>query len=735
MGAAPMRFTRYGRTYQLVIRSAADLERALELDDSHWVATSAPVSALNCDAEFLALVDTDRNGRIRTDELRAAVSWLFERLSDRSALPESRTELLLLAVDTSTPSGRKLLDTAHYVLRSLGVQNADAIGLSQVSEFQRRLENNAINGDGIITPDVAGDGETRAFIADVAACMGAAQDRTGRQGITGEALERFIADARAYLDWTAAAGEGGVMPLGDETPAAYDAFVAVRDKVEDFYARCRMVAFDPEAAAALGASAVSACKPDPTAPLREQMAALPLAQPDAGGVLPLEERVNPSYAAALGRLRALVIEPLLETSVSELTEGQWRRVCEALAPYERWLARKPDSPVGALGREKLRHYLDGPFAASVRGMLAADREVAERQGDVLALKKLLLYHRHLFRLANNFISFPDLYDPRRRALFEMGSLVIDGRWFHFAVRVEDIKEHSRRAAASGMYVMYVELSRADESETTLVAVPATSGTVGNLGVGKRGIFHGADRRLYDARVVQIIENPISFCEALVSPFVRLAKLIQGKIEAISGSAQKELEAQVSRATEKVQHGVQTAVREAPQAVRAARASGASQGGSTSAARRDLLIGASLSVAALSSAFAYITKTVGELGPVGVGLAIGVVALVVFVPTALVAGIKLSRRDLSALLEGCGWAINARMRLDRAQRRQFTHVEPFPEEATGTPRSRLRPVLLVLLLVALIALAAVRAWQARTPDVPDRQPVSAPPPNGYNRAAP
>ena len=41
------------------------------------------------------------------------------------------------------------------------------------------------------------------------------------------------------------------------------------------------------------------------------------------------------------------------------------------------------------------------------------------------------------------------------------------------------------------------------------------------------------------------------------------------------------------------------------------------------------------------------------------------------PTAIVAILKLRRRDLSAILEGSGWAINARMRLTFKQAHVFT----------------------------------------------------------------
>jgi hypothetical protein len=255
--------------------------------------------------------------------------------------------------------------------------------------------------------------------------------------------------------------------------------------------------------------------------------------------------------------------------------------------------------------------------------------------------------------------------------------------------VGDVQEHAKIARTGGMYVLYAEIARIDPAkDKAMVAIPATAGTVGNLCLGKRGVFYDTHGRHYDARIVHIIDNPISFREALISPFVRLGRFIGGKIEAISGTAEKTLEAQLDKATNHVQTGMEQAVTTAPLTVAAPPAATAEQQAArTAASRRDLLLGASVSIAALGSAFAYIGSKAVAMGalvaehPYTTALAILALLAIVFVPTAIVAAIKLRRRDLSALLEGCGWAINARMRLDRRQRHQFTRRLPFPQGAT------------------------------------------------------
>ena len=725
MAATPrMHFERHGRTHQLRIRTADDLRRVPGLDDSFWMATSAPVSCLNSNAEFLDFVDLDSNQRIRADELRAAIAWTFERLADPTHLAEGTDEVALTWIGEATEKTRRLAAVARYIIETLGAESRETISVAQVEAFTQGLDKRPVNGDGVITPDAAEDAQTAAFIEDATRCTGGTQDLTGRTGITEQQLDAFLAAARAHLDWASKGdipeGRGAteVMPLGRETPAAYEAFSAVELKVEGFFARCRVVRFNPGAAERIGIGANEVAPADLADPaaIDAALGRAPLAEPNPDGALPLDDSVNPVYLRAVEAFRKRVVAPLLGEGVRTLNEPQWHELRAALAPYAAWRAGKQGGTVEGLGRGKLANYVAGPHEGRVRAMLKADVAVADRLAEARRLKRLLLCHRHLVQLANNFVSFPDLYDPARRAAFEMGSLVMDGRWFNFAVKVEDVKEHARIARTSGMYVLYAEVTCVDAEDRMVVAVPVTSGTAGSLCLGKRGIFYDTHGRHYDARIVHIIENPVSFREALLSPFVRLGRFISGKIEAVSGTAEKALESKVGKATAKLQSGVQQAVTQAPAAPQ--QRSGAQQAASAAASRRDLLLGASVSVAALSSAFAYVTSKVMLMAqhPLGALLGIAAVVLVVFVPTAVVAAIKLRRRDLSALLEGCGWAVNARMRLDRRQRNQFTHRVEFPSGASGVPRAGLRLCFLLAVLAVLLAILAARALRPGAPRI-------------------
>jgi hypothetical protein len=304
-------------------------------------------------------------------------------------------------------------------------------------------------------------------------------------------------------------------------------------------------------------------------------------------------------------------------------------------------------------------------------LIAQSTKTAFVLDNVRLLEKLILMQAFILNLVNNFVSFPDLYDTHERAMFERGTLVMDGRRFNLAVTVDDRKQHAQVAQTSNMFVVYVEVAPKDNAPKYEVALPVTSGGKGNLCLGKRGVFYDLNDNECDARVVHIIENPISYREALSAPFKRVGRLLTGKIESLTTQAEKKLDSEVaSTFTE-----VTTTGTPAPQTP--AQPSGTAAG--------SLLMGGSVAVAALGSAAAYITKTIADVNPITMVLGVLGAVVLVMVPISVVAFFKLRRRDLSAILEGSGWGINARMRLTRAQCHFFTKRPGYPLTARGIRR--------------------------------------------------
>ena len=155
-------------------------------------------------------------------------------------------------------------------------------------------------------------------------------------------------------------------------------------------------------------------------------------------------------------------------------------------------------------------------------------------------------------------------------------------------------------------------------------------------------------------MVEIVENPISLWEAVMAPFQRLARAVTGKIEKITGAAEEKLDAAGSEAVT----GVQAAfAKKQPASQVPSAPSGQALGG--------LLAGGGIALAALGSSAAFVVKTFASLTWQSTLAGILAAVAAVAIPASFVAHLKLRRRDLSAILEASGWAINARNAIDPA----------------------------------------------------------------------
>ncbi|MHC4985114.1 MAG: hypothetical protein ACYTFO_03055, partial [Planctomycetota bacterium] len=429
---------------------------------------------------------------------------------------------------------------------------------------------------------------------------------------------------------------------------------------------------------------------DDTAAIDRLLTEAPIARAKPELLLGFDEPVNPNDQASWEAFGQKVALPILGQLPSALSVKQWRQIKDALAGHRVWVLSKPTSNIAAVDVETLRQYQDERFARTARDLIADSRDTAFQLDSIRLVEKLLLYQANLLDLANSFIAFNDLYDPKKRAMFEMGGLVLDGRRFTFAVKVADRNQHATMATTANMYLMYVQVAPRGGEAPFEVAVPVTSGNKGNICVGKRGVFQDRDGIEHDARVVQVIENPISLGEAMVSPFVRVGRMLTGKIESIAAKAEQKFDAQSQTAMAQVG---ETQPEQKPAAV---------SGG--------MVMGAGVALAALGSALAYITQTLAETSWWAILIAIGGAVLTVLVPTTVVAYMKLAKRDLSAVLEGSGWAINARMRLTRRLGRVFTQ-RPTILLRKGPIRRLLRWLLpIVILLGAAVTAVYFLYWR-------------------------
>jgi len=280
-----MRFQRYGKTYQLQIENARDLEHVLALDEALWVATSAPVSAFRCDPKLAELINTDGGGRINTHELRSAIRWMLGVLSDHTLPKRPDTPLALEAIRGDTPEGKRLRASAAEVIACGETADSTSISIAAVRSYLGHLREQPLNGDGIAVP-VAATGEARRLIEDVLDCTGSTEDASGDPGIDEPQLDAFMAAVKGLLEWREA-GSGinadSLVPFGAETPAIYHHYADIARPVNAFFHACRVLNFDAKTGSHFESAAISAVDATSDADLDAWLRTRPLARVNAEG--------------------------------------------------------------------------------------------------------------------------------------------------------------------------------------------------------------------------------------------------------------------------------------------------------------------------------------------------------------------------------------------------------------------------------------------------------------------
>lgn len=679
------------------------------------MATSCPIFGLSVDPAFLRFVDADGNGRIISNELREALRWLSRFLKPAGTWLKRQPNLPINLINTDLPEGKALESAARRVIKNLKLKDATEVSLGQVRNRQLIMAQADYNGDGIIPPEVVKDPGAMQFVRDIITVFGGIADTGGLKGVNEALLDQFRKEASAYLQWYTQGiipegqTETTVMPFGASTPRVFQATAAIRDKLEQFFTQCALVQYDPRTVERIWHKDAETANIDYSdrQSIVEHLRLAPLARPNANGILPLDESVNAFYHDSIKNFLDQLVIPMFGAGTTTLTEAQWRQVLDKFAPYEAWLKAEPDTAVESLGVDKLRSYLDSSYGKTIRDMIARDKSVASEIQQLQNLEKLILYHQWLSEFVNNYVSFPRLFDPGKRAIFEMGTLVLGGYEFAFSIKVENRTVHSSLARNSGICLLYLQITGSRPEDNYEIAVPVTKGSAKNIYVGKRGVFFTVAGRELDAQIVQIVENPISLWQSIKEPFRRVKAMLGARFSQISSSIQKESEKTIIGTPPKQQSfqvGAILAQDESGQSgssapasqTRPVESSDTSQETSrSSGTARDMMIGVGLLVAGLGTAIKFLADAAKQLTQPRtlqvLLIMIGVFILVSILATGASAWWKLRQRDLGGLLQASGWAINGRMRLIRPMARFFCRKTRIPKGSRKYHRELLVPM--------------------------------------------
>jgi hypothetical protein len=686
-------FYRAGGVDQVRLDKGADILNLDQLDLKLWVALSCPVKGLEITPRTLELLDSDDDAHVRPPEILTAVKWLREVLQNADALVKGEDGVALANLRTDTAEGKTLLASAQHILKSLG-KDMSVITVADTAKTAEVFAKGKRNGDGIVPSDAIDDEQARAVAADVVACMGGAMDRSGKLGIDQKQLDAFFAACADFDEWhkSGESDTANTQPFGDATASAYAALAAVRAKIDDYFGRCRLAAFDPRALAAVNREQdayMAAAAKDLTI-TADEIAHFPVALVEANKPLALTKGLNPAWTAAIQKFAAACCK-----GKDTLTEEAWVALCTKLDAYSTWLAKKAGAPVEKLGKQRVREILAGKSKALLQQAIDDDLALAREVEAMARVEKLAYLHRDLHRLLNNYVSFSDFYS-RRGAIFQVGTLYLDGRACDMCFHVSDAQKHAKMAPMSNSYLVYVDCTRPGGEKMT-VACAFTAGDSDNLFEGRNGIFYDRKGRDWNATITKIISNPISIRQAFWSPYKRVLRSIQETVAKKAAAADE-------AATGKLTAGASAAVAEA-----------AKPGAAPPKPKFEVGTIAALGVAVSGIAGVFTALLTGflDLGP---WIPLGIIGIVLAIsgPSMFIAWLKLRQRNLGPILDANGWAVNTLTRINVPLGGALTALPKIPP---GSERSLVDPyavkksvwpkVLFVLLLLAGIGYGLYR----------------------------
>lgn len=700
---ADFHFFRRGGSDQLRIEKPEDLNAVGALDQKLWVALSMPVFGQELDERTLALLDADADGRVRVPEILAAVKFMRENTADFSAFFAGKDEIALSAV---APDGIVAV-AAKKILARLGKPDADRLSLADVEAATQAFDAQPFNGDGVIVPASAGDDAALAgFIRDAVAADGGSDDASGEKGVTAEQAAAFAqgaADVSAWRD-RAEASAAEILPLGAGTEAALDAFEAVRAKIDDFFARVRLAGFDSSSAETLNPSAAdfaALAGADISADASRAFPISRIAAPEGEPRLPLRAGVNPAWVGALDAFVEKALVPATKKiggvpgeAPAELSASQWEKICALFAPCEAWLASKPGTGAAALPVERLREIVAGNFPEALAPLFEKDEAEKPLRAELVEAERFCRFTRDLACVLRNFVSFAEFY--KRSAddtAFLVGKLYMDQRACSLCVRVAgDPAAHAALAAKSNCCLAYCECVRGNEKMT--VAAMFGDGDAFSLYVGRNGVFYDKKGNDWDAKIVRIVENPISVRQAFWTPYRKFAKFVETQVENFTAAREKKADETLAGSASAVPAAGKPAFDVAKFA--------------------GIFAAIGLALGAIGAALSVALTGFLSLAPWQMALVVvGVVALI-SAPSMLLAAMKLRRRSLGPILEAGGWAINGNVKIGIPLAKAFTDM---PKKPAGSRTSGIDPyreksfpagkvIAAAVVVVALLAVAAL-----------------------------
>lgn len=348
---------------------------------------------------------------------------------------------------------------------------------------------------------------------------------------------------------------------------------------------------------------------------------MPLVTEAPDVALPLKTHLNPKYLEAVVDFAEKCVKPVVGVR-EELSRLEWKKVKGAFAAYRAWVASKP--------------------VVNAAAKAALDDE-----------ERVLRYRLHLAEFLENYVNMKRLYERDQIAMFQTGTLRIDAKELELCFHVDGEAAHAALAEKSNCCILYLKLTRpADKTERCVCAV-VTAGRVAGLYVGRNGVFCDRDGKFWEAVVTKVVESQVSLREAFWAPWKKMGEGIASTVKKFLGDRQSKSEA-----------AAQAALAQPP---------AAGQNSQAGAAMASSVAAIGIGVGMVGAAFASLMAVVSSMPWWKILVGVAAVVVAVSLPSVILTWFKLRRRDLCAILNACGWAINRPMKFSMSLARSFTRV--------------------------------------------------------------
>jgi hypothetical protein len=241
---------------------------------------------------------------------------------------------------------------------------------------------------------------------------------------------------------------------------------------------------------------------------------------------------------------------------------------------------------------------------------------------------------------------------------------------------------------SQLYIAYCACTPAGGGAAITIAACFTQGSGDYLFVGRNGAFYDRRGSLWYAVVTSIVDNPISIRQAFWSPYKKFIRYIEQQIAKYAAQADAE-------ASNKLTNAAADKPKPEPKKFDLA-----------------LITGIGVAIGSIGTFCATVFAKFVDLPSWQLPLILIGLILVISLPSMLIAALKLRQRTLGPILEGNGWAINGRVKINIPFGAALTKLAVLPPgskrsledpyEDSGANRRRSRAVtLLIFLLVAAL----------------------------------